>query len=315
MIWAWIGFLLLIVILLGLDLGVFHNTDHVITIRESLTWTFIWITIALAFNVVIYFWYGHEKALQFFAGYLIEKSLSVDNLFVFLLIFTFFGVHSEYQHKVLFWGIIGALILRAILIGVGVTLISRFHVVMYLFGAFLIFSAIKMLLQKDEAVHPDKNPIVKLFRKIMPVTMRYHKADFFVKVMGHTLATPLFIVLLVIETTDVVFALDSIPAILGVSKDPFIVYSSNVFAILGLRALYFALAGIMGLFHYLKYGLSLILTFVGAKMIMEDIFAISIGVSLIVIVAILAASIFASMIWPPKAQVELPEISEDAEDE
>jgi tellurite resistance protein TerC len=294
--WLWIGFNIFVIAMLALDLGVFHRKSHVIKIKEALIWSAVWISLALLFNVGLYFWFGTEKALNFFTGYLIEKSLSVDNLFVFLMIFSYFRVPASYQHNVLFWGILGALIMRAIFIFAGVTLIAKFHWVIYIFGAFLIFSGVKMAYSKDKEVHPERNPILKIFRKIMPVTRDYVENHFFVVQAGRRLATPLFIVLIVIETTDVMFALDSIPAILAITVDPFIVYSSNVFAILGLRALYFALAGIMGLFQYLHYGLSAILVFVGIKMIVAEFYKLPTAIALGVIAAILVISIIASMI-------------------
>jgi len=288
--------------MLALDLGVFHRKAHVIKIKEALLWSAFWIGLSLLFNLGIYFWRGPETALEFLTGYLIEKSLSVDNIFVFLLIFSYFRVPSLYQHKVLFWGILGALVMRAIFIATGVTLIQKFHWIIYIFGAFLILTGIKMALQKDKKIHPERNPVLRLFRRYMPVTDDYKDDKFFVKRAGHYLATPLFVVLLVVETTDIIFAVDSIPAILAITLDPFIVYTSNVFAILGLRALYFALAGIMQLFHHLHYGLSAILVFVGVKMLLADIYKIPVGIALGVIASILLISVIASVIWPRKAE-------------
>jgi len=288
--------------MLALDLGVFHRKAHVIKIKEALLWSAFWITLSLLFNLGIYFWRGPETALEFLTGYLIEKSLSVDNIFVFLLIFSYFRVPSLYQHKVLFWGILGALVMRAIFIATGVTLIQKFHWIIYIFGAFLILTGIKMALQKDKKIHPERNPVLRLFRRYMPVTDDYKEGKFFVKRVGRYLATPLFIVLLVIETTDVIFAMDSIPAILAITLDPFIVYTSNVFAILGLRALFFALAGLMRLFHYLHYGLSTILVFVGVKMLISNIYKIPVGIALGVVASILLISVIASVILPGKAE-------------
>lgn len=293
--WLWIGFNVFVLAMLALDLGVFHRKAEAIKVRHALVWSAIWIGVALAFNLVLYFWRGSELALQFLAGYLIERSLSVDNIFVFLLIFAYFKVPNALQYKVLFWGIIGALIMRALLIAAGVTLIERFHWMVYVFGAFLIFTGIKMARQRGKEIHPEKNPVLRLFRRLMPVTERYEGAAFFVRRAGRYVATPLFIVLLVVETTDVVFALDSIPAILAVTVDPFIVYTSNVFAILGLRALYFAVAGLMQMFRYLDYGLSAVLVFVGAKMLLADLYKIPTEVALGVVAAILAISILASV--------------------
>jgi tellurite resistance protein TerC len=277
---------------------VFHRKAHVVKIKEALIWSAVWITLALLFNLGIYFWRGEVAALEFLTGYLLEKSLSVDNLFVFLLIFSYFRVPALYQHKVLFWGILGALIMRAIFIAAGVTLITKFHWVIYVFGAFLIFTGIKMALQKGKEIHPEKNPVLKLFRRMMPVTGDYEGGKFFSKLEGRRTATPMFIVLLVVETTDVVFAVDSIPAILAITYDPFIVYTSNVLAILGLRALFFALAGIMQLFHYLHYGLSLILVFIGVKMLIADIYKIPITIALAVVAGILLFSVIASLMRP-----------------
>jgi len=296
----WVLFNLFVLAMLALDLGVFHRKTHVILITEALLWSGFWIALALLFNVGVYFWRGSETALAFLTGYLIEKSLSVDNIFVFLLIFTYFGVPSLYQHKVLFWGIVGALIMRAIFIFAGVALIEKFHWVIYVFGAFLVLTGIKMALQKEKEIHPERNPLLRLFRKFMPVADHYEGARFFIRRGGRFFATPLFIVLLVIETTDVVFAVDSIPAILGITVDPFIVYTSNVFAILGLRALYFALAGIMKLFHYLHYGLSAILVFVGAKMLLADLYKIPTGIALSVVAGLLLISVIASVVHPRK---------------
>lgn len=299
----WVIFNIFVLAMLALDLGVFHRKAHVIKIKEALLWSAVWIALALIFNVGIYFWRGSETALQFLTGYLIEKSLSVDNIFVFLLIFSYFGMPPRYQHKVLFWGILGALITRAIFIATGVTLIQKFYWVIYILGAFLILTGIKIALQKDKEVHPERNPVLRLFRRFMPVTERYEDGRFFVKRGGRYLATPLFIVLLVVETTDIVFAVDSIPAILAITLDPFIVYTSNVFAILGLRALYFALAGIMKLFHRLHYGLAVILVFVGIKMLLADIYKIPVGVALGVVASILLISVIASIVQPRRIEI------------
>lgn len=299
----WVAFNIFVLAMLALDLGIFHRKAHVIKIKEALAWSAFWITLALLFNLGIYFWRGPETALEFLTGYLIEKSLSLDNLFVFLLIFSYFRVPPLYQHKVLFWGILGALIMRAVFILTGITLIQKFHWVIYIFGAFLILSGIKMALQKDKKIHPERNPVLKLFRRFMPVTNGYEDSKFFIKRAGRYLATPLFVVLLVVETTDVIFAVDSIPAILGITLDPFIVYTSNVFAILGLRALYFALAGLMRLFHYLHYGLSAILVFVGIKMLLAEIYKIPVAVALGVVASILLISVIASIIRPRKEVV------------
>ncbi|MBI4722974.1 MAG: TerC family protein, partial [Candidatus Stahlbacteria bacterium] len=272
----WIGFNVFVIGLLVIDLLVFNRKAHEIKMKEALLWCAVWISLALLFNLWVYYSFGHEKALEFLSAYLIEKSLSVDNLFVFLMIFTYFRVPSIYQHKVLFLGILGAIIMRTIFIFAGVALLHKFHWVIYVFGLFLIFIGIKMALQKEkQEIHPEKNPVLKLFRKIMPVTDSYEADKFIVRKMGKYFATPLLVVLVVIETTDVIFAVDSIPAVLAISRDVFIVYTSNIFAILGLRALFFVLAKIMKMFHYLNYGLSAILVFVGVKMFISHIYKIN----------------------------------------
>jgi tellurite resistance protein TerC len=295
-IWLWVIFNVFVILLLALDLGVFHRKSHVISIKEAFKWSAFWIVLALLFNLGIFIWSGPDKALEFLTGYLIEKSLSVDNLFVFILLFSFFRVPAANQHKVLFWGIIGALVMRIIFIFAGITLIQKFHWITYLLGVFLVVSGAKLAFQKDREVNPDKNPVVRFFGRFMPVTKNFKGDRFFVKDGSVRLATPLFIALLAIETTDVFFAADSIPAILAITLDPFIVYSSNVFAILGLRALYFALAGFMRLFHLLHYGLALILVFVGVKMLIADLYKIPIGISLGVVAGILTVSIVASVV-------------------
>lgn len=282
--------------MLALDLGVFHRKAHTVSIKEAGVWSLVWVTLALIFNAGVYFAWGQEKALEFLTGYVIEKSLSVDNLFVFLMIFQYFNTPTEYQHRVLFWGIIGALILRAIFIAAGSALLTNFHWMIYVFGGFLIVTGIKMLAQGDEKIEPDKNPVVRLFERCVPISKKYHDQRFFIRQENRTHATLLAIVLIVVETTDVIFAVDSIPAIFAITQDPFIVYTSNVFAILGLRALYFMLAGVMGMFVYLKVALSLILCFVGAKMMLVDFYKIPIGTSLAVIGATLALAIIASLL-------------------
>ncbi len=298
----WVIFNIFVVAMLALDLGVFHRTAHVIRIREALSWCVLWMTLALLFNVGIYFWHGSEPALEFLTGYLLEYSLSVDNIFVFLMIFSYFRVPYVHQHKVLFWGILGALIMRALFILTGITLIQKFHWVIYIMGGFLVLTGIKMAMQKGEDINPEHNPVLRLFRRLMPVTDDYEGDRFFVRRSGRLFATPLFVIVLVVETTDVIFAVDSIPAILAITLDPFIVYTSNVFAILGLRALFFALAGIIRLFHYLPYGLSLILVFVGIKMLLVDIYKIPIGMALGTVAAVLVISVIASIIFPPKTE-------------
>lgn len=292
----WVGFGGLVLAALVLDLRVFHRKAHVVGIRESLLWAGFWISLALLFGLAIFLWRGSDTALQFLTGYLIEKSLSVDNLFVFLLIFSYFAVPSLYQHKVLFWGILGAVVTRLALILAGIALIEAFNWVLYIFGAFLIVTAIRMALQKEREIHPERNPVLRLFRRFMPVTSNYEGDRFFIRKAGRYLATPLFIVVLVVETTDVAFALDSIPAILGITLDPFIVYSSNIFAILGLRALYFALAGIMRLFRYLHYGLVAILVFVGVKMLLANFYHMPVSIALGVVGSVLLVSVIASVV-------------------
>lgn len=300
--YIWLGFITFIFMMLALDLGVFHRKSHEVKIKEALVWSAVWITLALIFNYCIYHFMGKEKALEFLTGYLIEKSLSIDNLFVFIMLFTFFNVNSKYQHKVLFWGILGALVLRAIFIFAGVALISKFHWIIYIFGGFLVFTGFKMLFHKEEKIEPNKNPLVRLFKKFFPVTETMHDGKFFVKINAKRYATPLFIVLLVVEFTDLIFAVDSIPAILAISNDTFIIFTSNVFAILGLRALYFALAGITKYFYYIKYGLSAILVFVGIKMVIVDFYKIPIVYSLLTILGILLISVLASVIFKNKVK-------------
>ena len=285
--------------MLVLDLGVFHRRAHTVKFREALIWSVAWIALAAIFAVVIFFWHGRTPALEFITGYVIELSLSVDNLFVFLLIFRFFQVPAIHQHKVLFWGILGALIMRAIFIAAGVSLIQRFHWIVYVFGAFLVYSGIKLFFQNEAEIHPEKNPVLRLFRRWVPVTKDYVGNKFFVRNPA-LYATPLFVVLLVVETTDLLFAVDSIPAILAITRDAFIVYTSNVFAILGLRSMYFALAGMMEMFRYLHYGLSLVLVFVGAKMLLSHYLEIPTPVALAAVAGVLGISVIASMVNPKK---------------
>lgn len=299
-IYFWIIFNAFVLLMLGLDLFVFHRNAHEVKIKEALLTSLFWIMLALSFNVVIYFWQGEQPAVEFLTGYLIEKSLSVDNLFVFILIFNYFKVPLKYQHNLLFWGVLGALVLRAIFILVGVALIAKFHFLIYIMGAFLVYTGIKMAFSQDNDVDPENNPLVKFASKHMRITKTPVGGKFFVKQNGKLYATPMFLVLIMIESTDVVFAADSIPAILAISKDPFIVYTSNVFALLGLRALYFALAGIMQLFHYLHYGLSLILAFIGVKLLLSDIYHIDMRYALMAVGGILAISIIASLLFPKK---------------
>ena len=304
-IWFWVIFNVFVLAMLALDLGVFHRTDHAVGMKEASIWTVVWISLALIFNAGIYFFAGPEPALQFLTGYLIEKSLSVDNIFVFVMLFSYFNVPVVYQHRVLFWGILGALLMRGALIGVGAFLISQFHWVIYIFGAFLVFTGIRMGVQKEETVEVESNSVVKLLRRFMPVTQQYRGHSIFVRESGRLLATPLFVVLLIVETTYLIFALDSIPAIFAVTTDPFLVYTSNVFAILGLRSLYFLLADVVTKFRFLKIGLSVILVFVGVKMLIVDIYHIPIVLSLGVIASVLVISIIASWIFPEAAETEI----------
>lgn len=294
----WIGFNLFILLMLALDLGVFNKKSHTISVKEALIWSSVWIILALLFNIFIYYDLGKEKALEWFTGYLLERSLSIDNIFVFVLLFSYFKVPEKYQHKVLFWGVLGALILRAALIGLGVVLVSKFAWIIYVFGAFLIFTGFKMAFQSDTHIDPEKNIVIRLFKKFFSVTHDYQDGDFFVTINRKKIATPLVVVLIAVEFTDLIFAFDSIPAIFAVTSDPFIIYTSNIFAILGLRAMYFALAGIINKFHYLKVGLSMILIFIGFKMLIIDIYKIPILYSLGVIAIILTTSVLLSLIKP-----------------
>jgi len=289
-------FLLFVVAMLAIDLGVFHRTSHTVSIREAGTWTVVWITLAMLFALGLWLRNGSEQALAFVTGYIIEYSLSMDNIFVFVLIFGFFAVPQAYQHRVLFWGILGALVMRGVMIGLGAALIDRFHWIIYVFGAFLVFTGIRMAFHKDEDVHPENNPVVKLFTRFVAVTPNYEKDRFFVRHAGKLLATPLFVVLIMVETTDLIFAVDSIPAIFAVTTDPFIVFTSNVFAILGLRSLYFILRGAVDKFHYLKIGLAAVLTFVGIKMLAGYWYHLPIGISLAVIGLLLGGAVIASLV-------------------
>ncbi|MHB0936258.1 MAG: TerC family protein [Armatimonadota bacterium] len=312
----WVGFNLFIVLMLALDLGVIHRKAHVIQFREAMRWSAFWIALALSFGVIVYFWRGPEVGLQFFTGYLIEESLSVDNLFVMLMIFTYFRVPALYQHKVLFWGILGALVMRATFIVTGVALIEKFHWMIYLFGGILVFTGIKMALEKDKEIHPEHNPVLRLFRRLIPVTKDYVGGSFFVQQEGRRWATPLAVVLVLIETTDLIFAVDSVPAVLAVSRDPFIIYTSNVFAILGLRSLYFALAGMMNRFQFLHYGLAVILVFVGGKMLLSNKIHLPIQVALGVVLGTLALSIIVSLVVSARQKPEaaaLPVLPDELE--
>lgn len=294
--------------MLFIDLGVFHRKAHEVKFREALAWVTVWVTLALLFNLGIWMKFGSVKALEFLTGYLIEEALSVDNVFVFLVIFAFFRVPRQYQHRVLFWGILGALVMRAIFILIGAALLQRFHWVLYIFGGILILTGIRMLIKGDEEIHPERNIVYRAFRRVVPMVHGYHGQKFFVIENGRRLATPLLLVLVVVETTDVVFAVDSIPAIFAITTDPFIVYTSNIFAILGLRNLYFVVAGFMEKFHYLKVGLAFVLLFVGAKMLLADFYKIPIAGSLAVVAGLLAISVVISILRPPP-----PEVIEETE--
>jgi len=298
----WILFNVFVAAMLLLDLGVFHRRAHGVRFREALGWSAMWIALAGAFAVLVYFWHGRTPSLEFVTGYVIELSLSVDNLFVFLLIFRYFRVPSDQQHKVLFWGIIGALVMRAIFILAGVGLIRRFHWIIYLFGALLIYSGIKFLREENANIHPEKNPVLRVFRRLMPVTKDYVGGKFFVRQRG-LYATPLLVALLVVETSDLLFAVDSIPAILAITLNTFIVYTSNVFAILGLRSMYFALATMMDIFHYLHYGLSVVLIFIGAKMLLSHYYEIPTVVALLTVLLVLGISVAASLLLPKRTKV------------
>jgi tellurite resistance protein TerC len=289
-------FNIFILFMLALDLGVFHKKAHTVTLKESAIWSVVWVILAIAFNAGVFIFAGHVTGLEFLTGYLIERALSFDNIFVFVVIFSYFGVPSQYQHKALFWGILGALVTRSIFIAAGTALIVHFEWVLYIFGVILIASGWKMMFQKGIEVHPEKNIFIRLAKKLFPVTTGFESSKFMIRKEGKLFLTPLLLVLITIETTDIVFAVDSIPAVFGVTRDPFIVYSSNVFAILGLRATYFLLAGIMDTFYYLSHGLSLVLIFIGAKMLVADFFHVSITVSLIVVAVILIVSVVASLV-------------------
>jgi tellurite resistance protein TerC len=299
----WIFFNLFVVAMLTLDLGVLSRRSHRASFREALAWSGVWIALAAGFAVIELFWHGRIQALQFVTGYVIELSLSVDNLFVFLVIFRYFKVPDQYQHKVLFWGILGALLMRGVFILAGVGLIGRFSWITYAFGALLVYSGLKLLRQGETEIHPEKNPVLRLFRRVFPVTKEYVGGQFFTRRKG-LYATPLFVVLLVIETSDILFAVDSIPAVLAITLNAFIVYTSNVFAILGLRSMYFALAGMMDLFHYLHYGLSVVLIFIGLKMLASHYVSIPTGWALTIVLSVLGASVVASLVNPQKKLAE-----------
>jgi tellurite resistance protein TerC len=311
-VWLWAGFNLFVLAMLAVDLGIFHRKAHEVSIWEAAAWSAVWVILAMVFATGVYHVAGAQAGLEFLAGYLIEKALSVDNLFVFVLIFSYFGVPPRYQHRVLFWGILGALVMRGTMIGAGAYLVHRFEWILYIFGAFLVFTAIRMATQEDEEIEPEANPVLRLVRRFLPVSKDYHGQRFFVREGrgprggARWVATPLFLVLVLVETTDLIFAVDSIPAVFAVTHEPFLVYSSNIFAILGLRALYFLLAGIIRRFHYLKFGLSVVLGFVGVKMLMVEIYKIPIAASLATIVTVLAVTMVASLLFPPVPVAEEP---------
>jgi tellurite resistance protein TerC len=306
--WLWVGFNVFVLAMLAIDLGVFHRSAHEVSVKEAAIWSAVWVALALGFNYGLYRFMGEQAGLEFLAGYLIEKALSVDNIFIFVLIFSYFQVPPKYQHRVLFWGILGALIMRGVMIGLGAYLIHRFAWILYVFGAFLVWTGYRMARQDERAIEPEANPVIRLVRRLVPVTGTYHGSSFFIRepaarpgASSRIEATPLFVVLALVETTDLIFAVDSIPAVFAVTRDPFLVYSSNVFAILGLRALYFLLSGIIDKFRYLKFGLSVGLIFVGAKMLLADVYKVPIGLSLGLIALVIMASVIASLLWPPRA--------------
>jgi tellurite resistance protein TerC len=302
----WGLFFLLVFVMLALDLGVFHRREHRVGLREAVVWSVVWTVLAFGFNLWIYLEYGGGPGLEFLTGYIIERSLSFDNIFVFIVIFNYFAVPAEYQHRVLFWGILGALISRGIFIALGTALLSRFEWLIFVFGAFLVYTGYKVLRERESQIHPENNPVVRLFQRFVPLSGSYHGKRFFVHEGGRRLATPLMLVLIVVEATDVVFAVDSIPAVFGVTRDPFIVFTSNIFAILGLRALYFLLAGLMHKFWALSYGLGLVLMFVGAKMLLHDWVEIPTSLSLGIVLALLAAAVAVSLLRP-KAPGAVPD--------
>jgi tellurite resistance protein TerC len=291
----WLGFVVFVLAMLAVDLGVFHRKAHTVGMKEAVIWSLVWVALAALFNLGVYAWFGADRALEFTTGYLLEKALAVDNIFVFVVIFATFAVPAAYQHRVLFWGVLGALVMRAAFIFAGGALLQRFHWTIYLFGAVLAITGIKLLVQRNHAVHPERNPLVRAFRRVFPVTPGFVGDKFLVRQAGRRFATPLLLTLVAVEVSDLVFALDSIPAIFAVTMDPFIVFTSNVFAILGLRSLYFLLAGVIERFRYLKVGLAVVLVFVGAKMLLLDVVKVPIGLSLAIIVGILTVSVLASL--------------------
>jgi tellurite resistance protein TerC len=306
-IWLWVAFNAAVLAMLALDLGVFHRKAHAVSLREAAAWSAVWVTLALCFNAGIWYFAGPQPALEFLTGYLVEKSLAVDNIFVIALIFSYFAVPAVYQHRILFWGILGALVMRGAFIAAGAYVLHQWHWVIYVFGGILLVTGVKMALRKDEAIDPEHNPVVRLARRWLPLTSRYDGQKFWTVENGRRVATPLFLVLLLVEFTDLVFAIDSIPAIFAITSDPFLVYTSNVMAILGLRSMYFLLAGVVHKFVYLKFGLSLVLVFVGAKMMLIDVFKVPTAVSLAVIATVIGGSIALSLLRPPRtAEAQTP---------
>jgi tellurite resistance protein TerC len=310
--WLWVGFSLFILLMLSLDLGLFNRKAHTIKYREAAIWSAIWVSLAAIFATLVFVYQGTTRGLEFVTGYLIELSLSVDNLFVFLLIFSYFKVPARFQHRVLFWGVMGALVMRLTLIFVGATLINRFHWIIYIFGGFLVYTGIKMFRQQDTDIQPENNPVVKIVTRFIPITHHYDEQKFFTRINGKLTGTLLLLVLVIVEVTDLVFAVDSIPAIFAITTNTFIVYTSNVFAILGLRSMYFLLAGVVEKFHYLKMGLAIVLTFIGTKMLVFAVgLHIPIWISLIFVAVVLTSSVIASLIWPKEddldIEVDLPE--------
>jgi tellurite resistance protein TerC len=298
----WVGFVAFVLVLLALDLGFFHRKAHAVSLREAGIWSAVWVALALGFNGLVLHWFGPERGLEFLTGYLIEKALAVDNLFVFYAIFAWFAVPAAYQHRVLFWGVLGALVMRALFIAAGAALLAKFHWVIYVFGGILVLTAIKLFAMPEDGIHPERNPVYRLLRRVIPAVPEYHGARFTIVKQGRRYATPLLIVLLLIEWTDVVFAVDSIPAIFAITTDPFIVFTSNIFAILGLRSLFFLLQGVIGRFHLLKPALAAVLLFVGAKMLLLDFVKVPIGVSLAVIAALIGAGVAASLLVPRRGE-------------
>jgi tellurite resistance protein TerC len=305
-IWLWVGFGAFILLMLSIDLGLFNRKAHSVTYREAAIWSSVWVTLAMVFAGIVFWHQGSVRGLEFLTGYLIELSLSVDNLFVFLLIFSYFKVPAKFQHRVLFWGVMGALVMRATMILVGAALIERFHWIIYIFGGFLVYTGIKMFTQEEKEIHPEDNPVVRLVTRFIPITHHYEGENFFTRVNGRRSGTLLLLVLVIVEVTDLVFAVDSIPAIFAITRDRFILYTSNVFAILGLRSLFFLLAGVVEKFHYLKIGLAIVLTFIGVKMLVGAVgLHIPIGISLVVVAVVLLGAVAASLIWPQKAALDI----------